>query len=113
MINFIGTPLGQSSSSQFIFLFKKGIVVFYIIAEHFNRPFLRETTKNGEAKMADMYETYIDGSYYIRVNRPASLRETNKNGKAKMAANMYETYIDGCYYIRVNYWQNSTFFCCL
>ena len=34
----------------------------------FNRPSLRETTKNGKAKMADMYETYIDGSYYIRVN---------------------------------------------
>ena len=62
MIHFIGTPLGQSSSSQFKFLFKKGIVV-YKIAEHFNRPSLRETTKNGKAKMADMYETYIDGSY--------------------------------------------------
>ena len=29
---------------------------------------LRETAKSGKAKMADLYETYIDGNYFRRDN---------------------------------------------
>ena len=32
------------------------------------RPSLRETAKNEKAKMADQYETYIDGNYSRRDN---------------------------------------------
>ena len=32
------------------------------------RPSLRETAKSGKAKMADQYETYIDGNYSRRDN---------------------------------------------
>ena len=50
-----------------LILFILFIYAIILSLQLFNRPSLRETTKNGKAKMADMYETYIDGSYYIRV----------------------------------------------